>query len=73
MLERENKFAEQARAINGFPDGGPVFIDSFVTTYSICFEYEDEQNNDCSTITLATGEEKICIVKNYICSRGSGD
>jgi hypothetical protein len=34
MLERENAFAEQACVINGVPDGGSVFIDSFVTTYS---------------------------------------
>jgi len=28
----------------------------------ICFEYEDEQGNDCCTITLAAGEERTCIV-----------
>ena len=34
--------------------------------YYICFEYEDEQGNDCSTITLAAGESRPCTVKNYI-------
>ena len=33
-----------------------------------CFEYEDEQGNDCSTLTLAAGENKLCTVKNYISS-----
>ena len=33
--------------------------------YNICFEYEDEQGNDCRTITLAE-EERTCTVKNYI-------
>ena len=28
-------------------------IMDFHTTYSICFEYEEEQGNDCSTLTLA--------------------
>src|SRR5574339_994428 len=34
--------------------------------YQICIEYEDVQNNDCSTLTLAAGEDKTCTVKNYI-------
>jgi hypothetical protein len=34
--------------------------------YQICFEYEDEQGNDCSTLTLQPGEDKTCIVKNHI-------
>lgn len=34
--------------------------------YQICIEYEDVQNNDCSTVTLAAGEDKTCTVKNYI-------
>jgi len=34
--------------------------------YIICIEYEDEQGNDCSTLTLAAGEDKTCTVKNYI-------
>ena len=34
--------------------------------YDICFEYEDEQGNDCSTVALAAGEEETCTVKNYI-------
>jgi hypothetical protein len=54
----------------GFPDGGilnyvPPGID-FILNYDICFKYEDEEGNDCSEITLAAGEERTCIVKNYI-------
>jgi hypothetical protein len=28
-----------------------------ITYREVCFEYEDEQGNDCSNITLAAGEE----------------
>jgi hypothetical protein len=57
---------EAACINNGFTDGGSiVFSGGFV--YEICFEYEDEQGNDCNTITLpATEEENTCTVKNYI-------
>jgi hypothetical protein len=51
----------------GFPDGGQVINTTSNTNYAgLCFEYEDEQGNDCSTITLAAGEERTCTVKNYI-------
>jgi hypothetical protein len=51
----------------GFLDGGDLFnTTSHILYFPICFEYEDEQGNDCSTITLAAGEERTCIVKNYI-------
>jgi hypothetical protein len=57
----------QFRCVNigGFPDGG--FLQTAEVQYSdLCFEYEDEQGNDCSMTTIAAGEEKTCIVKNYI-------
>jgi hypothetical protein len=58
-------------ANQGFPDGGNFFNTTVPrVAYEICFEYEDEQGNDCSTITLAAGEERTCTVKNYI--RGAG-
>lgn len=51
----------------GFPDGGIVINSTANIAYApICFEYEDEQGNDCSTIALAAGEERTCTVKNYI-------
>jgi hypothetical protein len=61
-----------------FPDGGNFFnttasvggVFGNGVFYDICFEYEDEQGNDCSTITLAAGEEKTCTVKNYIRAAG---
>jgi len=49
----------------GFDDGGNS-LTSGTNYQAICFEYEDEQGNDCSTVTLATGEDKTCTVKNYI-------
>ncbi len=52
----------------GFDDGGTLSrqnVNPFID-YRICFEYEDEQGNDCSTLTLAAGENKLCTVKNYI-------
>jgi Collagen triple helix repeat (20 copies) len=58
----------------GFDGGGAVITRGpNQVGYNICFEYEDEQGNDCSNVTLAAGEEKTCTVKNYIISgRGSG-
>jgi hypothetical protein len=56
----------------GFPDGGTFFNTNpsppsiFDLVYTICFQYEDEQSNDCSTVTLAAGEQRTCTVKNYI-------
>jgi hypothetical protein len=63
----------------GFPDGGTYFNTNpsppsiFDLFYTICFEYEDEQGNDCSTITLAAGEQRTCTVKNYIRAVGPFD
>ena len=51
---------------NGFPDGGRLDTTTGNSYREICFEYEDEQGNDCTTNTIAAGEEKTCIVKNYI-------
>ena len=57
---------EAACINNGFTDGGSIDFSGGLV-YEICFEYEDEQGNDCNTITLAAaGEEKTCTVKNYI-------
>jgi len=51
----------------GFSDGGLLSNTVALIVYSpLCFEYEDEQGNDCSTVTLAAGEHKTCTVKNYI-------
>jgi hypothetical protein len=52
----------------GFEGGGGILTSTngLSINYDICFEYEDEQGNDCSTITLAAGEERTCTVKNYI-------
>ncbi|HET8856324.1 MAG TPA: hypothetical protein VFM28_02230 [Nitrososphaeraceae archaeon] len=58
--------AEEECKSAGFEDAGLLINTNVVIGYQICFEYEDEQGNDCSTITLAAGEDKICIVKNYI-------
>lgn len=50
----------------GFDDGASLRLIPEFIGYAICFEYEDEQGNDCSTLTLQSGEDKICTVKNYI-------
>ena len=62
----ENVIAEAECISAGFPDGGVLVNLTTSLVFDICFEYEDEQGNDCSTITLAAGEERTCIVKNYI-------
>jgi len=48
----------------GFADGGNM--DTALSYYVICFEYEDEQGNDCSQTTVNEGEDRVCTVKNYI-------
>ena len=67
----------EAQCVNvqGFADGGTLENTNVVPfiLYNICFEYEDEQGNDCSTLTLAAGENKLCTVKNYISSARVGD
>ena len=50
----------------GFTDGGILYNLNAQIEYKICFEYEDKQESDCSTITLAAGESRTCTVKNYI-------
>ena len=53
--------------LGGFSDGGDLFNTASNVFYRfICFEYVDEQGNDCSTIAIAAGEERTCTVKNYI-------
>lgn len=49
----------------GFPESGQTFIDGIFYEI-ICIAYEDEQGADCSTTNIAAGENKTCIVKNYI-------
>ncbi|MDR4512605.1 MAG: hypothetical protein MRJ93_12975 [Nitrososphaeraceae archaeon] len=51
---------------NDFPEGGNYFNSDVSINYNICFEYEDEQGEDCTTNTIAASEDKTCIVKNYI-------
>jgi hypothetical protein len=64
---RDSPFANNQCAERGFPDGGFYRnLDQFISYDAICYEYEDEQGIDCSEITLAAGEQKTCIVKNYI-------
>jgi hypothetical protein len=63
----QNPSSEQSCVNAGFADGGELDNTTSLTNYiDICFEYLDEQDNDCSTITLAAGEERTCTVKNYI-------
>jgi hypothetical protein len=66
---RQNDAIQNQCIDAGFDGGGVLFLGSPPfppLSYNICFEYEDEQGNDCSTITLAAGEERTCTVKNYI-------
>jgi len=65
---------EQNCISRGFDGGGSLATSSDpILTYFICFEYEDEQGNDCSDVTLAAGEDKTCTVKNYISFVRQGD
>ena len=56
--------------VNDFTDGGELINLNADLDYNICLEYEDQpgnaQGDDCSTITLAAGEQRTCTVKNYI-------
>ncbi len=63
--EVESYFIQCTNA--GFPDGGGLVNTNSNPTvsYTICFEYEDEQGNDCSQTVVNDGEDKVCIVKNY--------
>ena len=62
----ENRDCQQL----GFDGGGRLsnMNTQTDTFYTICFEYEDEQGNDCNPITIGAGEEKTCTVKNHILS-----
>ena len=63
----ESATAEQACTLDEFPDGGTLFNSTAGVFYDpLCFEYEDEFGNNCSTLTLQPGENKICTVKNYM-------
>jgi hypothetical protein len=66
----EDSTTEQECISAGFLGGGNLQVanQDFSHFYFICFQYGDEEDNDidCNTITLAAGEEKTCIVKNYI-------
>ena len=67
QLGEEDPIPSPACANYNFPYGGDLFIQNANVLYDIiCFEYEDQQGNDCSTITVAAGERKTCTVKNYI-------
>ena len=68
QLGEECTAEDQCVNDQGFDDGGTLSNTNVNpdTDYAICFEYEDEQGNDCSTLTLAAGENKLCTVKNYI-------
>ena len=50
----------------GFAGGGVLHSIQADVNYEICFEYEDDQGNDCRTITLAAEEHRTCTIKNYI-------
>ena len=66
-----NQFGEDNITANdcmnlNFVAGG-IFSDTTSgIDYRICFEYEDENGNDCNSIGLQTGDDKTCTVKNYI-------
>ena len=62
----ESQGIEDACKEDGFTDGGRLDNQNAGIRYFICIEYEDEQGNDCNTITLAAGESRTCTVKNYI-------
>lgn len=51
---------------SGFSNGGEIINTNGNIDNAICLDFKDEQGNDCNTLTLATGEDKTCIVKNYI-------
>ncbi|MFB5600876.1 MAG: hypothetical protein ACE5SW_11700 [Nitrososphaeraceae archaeon] len=63
----ESASVQDACNFFGFPEGGRLGTSNSEVIYrTLCFEYEDEQGNDCTTNTIAAGEDKTCIVKNYI-------
>jgi hypothetical protein len=67
QLGEEDPIPSLECANYNFPYGGELFIQNANVLYDIiCFEYEDEQGNNCSTITVSAEEKKTCTVKNYI-------
>jgi len=67
QLGADDLAQQRCTATAGFSDGGLLSNTVASIVYGpLCFEYEDEQGNDCSTVTLAAGEHKTCTVKNYI-------
>ena len=62
----ESNVSTNSCMTNNFVDGG-AFVDTASNiVYSICFEYEDENGNDCNLIDLEAGDDKTCTVKNHI-------
>ena len=65
----------ESNCINAFSfDDGGVFANNENAEqiiYTICFEYEDENGDDCSSIDLQEGDNKTCTVKNHISSTGA--
>ena len=51
--------AQQTCPSVGFPDEGFLGNTNPLLDYTICFEYEDEQGNGCSTVALTAGEHKM--------------
>jgi hypothetical protein len=62
----EDPVIDQLCRTAGFSDGGSIANRINFISYDICFEYEDEQGNDCRNISLTVGGERTCTVKNYI-------
>ena len=62
----EDPLTEAFCVQRGFADGGELLNQTADRFYENCFEYEDQQGNNCNTITLGAGEHRTCTVKNYI-------
>ena len=65
QLARDTLLDLQCKGL-GFSGGGSLFNTNTEIFYQICFQYKDEQNNNCNPITLGAGEEKTCTVRNHI-------
>ena len=62
----EDSLTEAFCVQRGFADGGELLNQTAERFYENCFEYKDQQGNNCNTITLGAGEHRTCTVKNYI-------
>ena len=62
----EDPLTEAFCVQRGFSDGGMFINQTADISYENCFEYEDQQGNNCNTIILAAGEHRTCTVKNYL-------